>query len=71
MFSVFAQKRTAIPMIDYFPNYDNWKTTPPEEPEPVEYCHQCGAPMYEGDVLYTIDGGICEDCLRDDYRRIL
>ena len=24
--------------------------------------------MYEGDVIYTIDGGICEDCLNDRYR---
>lgn len=37
--------------------YDIWKTTPPEDPEPVDYCHQCGVPLYEGDAFYTIDGG--------------
>lgn len=50
--------------------YDEWKTTPPEE-EPVEYCSMCGCPMYAGDVLYTIDGGICEECLNDNYRETL
>ena len=53
------------------PGYDDWKTTLPEEPEPETYCIGFGAPLYEGDVLYTIDGGICEDCLRDLYRKIL
>ena len=57
--------------VDYFPNYDNWKTTPPEEPEPVEYCHQCGEPMYEGEPVYEFfDEGICEECLMK-HRRLL
>lgn len=43
--------------------YDFWKTTPPDEPEPVRKCNCCGVEMYDGDLLYTIDGGICEDCL--------
>ena len=51
-----------------FGNYDRWKTTPPEEPKPVAHCNMCGAPMWEGDVLYTIDGGICEVCLTENYK---
>ena len=53
------------------PEYDNWKTTLPDEPDPVAYCNSCGCPLYEGDVLYALDGGICEECLEDEYRRIL
>ena len=53
------------------PGYDEWKTTPPEEPEPETYCSACGSPLYEGDALYTVDGGICEDCLEDSYRKTL
>ncbi len=52
------------------PGYDEWKTTPPDDPEPVAYCAQCGDPIYEGDALYTIDGGICEGCLEDSYKRL-
>lgn len=51
--------------------YDIWKTTPPEDPEPVDYCNQCGVPLYEGDAFYTIDGGICEDCLECTYKEII
>lgn len=47
--------------------YDSWKTTPPDEPEPLRKCNCCGAEMYDGDLLYTIDGGICEDCLKARY----
>lgn len=54
--------------MEHIPNYDNWKTTPPDDPEPVMHCAICGEEMYEGDVLYTIDGGICEDCLEDNYK---
>lgn len=49
------------------PGYDAWKTTPPE-PKPDAHCSICGKPMWEGDVLYTVDGGICEDCLADNYK---
>lgn len=48
--------------------YDEWKNSVPEDPEPVGYCVQCGSPFYEGDVLYTIDGGICEDCMECTYK---
>ena len=51
--------------------YDHWKIIPPE-PEPVTYCSSCGAPMYEGEYLYTVDDEkLCEDCLNDMYRRML
>ncbi len=49
-------------------SYDEWKTTPPDDPEPVAHCNYCEAPINEGDVLYTIDGGICETCLNDNYK---
>ena len=52
------------------PGYDEWKTTPPDDPEPVTYCNICGGPIYEGDALFTIDGGICEDCLNDYYKEL-
>lgn len=51
--------------------YDEWKMIPPDDPEPETYCVQCGDPIYEGDVLYTIDGGICEKCLNDGYKKIV
>lgn len=54
--------------MEYIPNYDEWKTTPPDDPNPVAHCNHCGALLYEGDLLYTIDGGICERCLNDNYR---
>lgn len=54
-------------MMEHIPNYDNWKTTPPDDP-PVTHCSICEKEMYEGDVLYTIDGGICETCLDENYR---
>ena len=54
--------------MEHLPNYDNWKTTPPEESKPVTHCNTCERPLWEGDVLYTVDGGICEDCLADSYK---
>ena len=54
--------------MEHIPNYDNWKTTPPDDPEPVTHCSRCGDPLYEGDVLYGIDGGICERCLDENYK---
>lgn len=50
------------------PNYDEWKTTPPDEKEPLVKCNCCGDEIPEGEVIYTIDGGICERCLNDNYR---
>ena len=38
------------------PGYDDWKSTPPDDPEPVTYCSGCGAPLYEGDYL-------CQRCI--------
>lgn len=42
-----------------------------KETDPVEYCTQCGEPLSEDDALYTVDGGICEDCLEDQYTRLV
>ncbi len=52
-------------------NYDNWKTTPPDEPRPIGKCSFCGKDLFEGDHIYTIDGFICEACLEDNFGRIL
>jgi len=58
--------------MESIPGYDDWKTTPPDDPEPVTTCKCCGVPLYEGDYLYTVNGDhLCEDCLNDMYRRIL
>lgn len=57
--------------MEYIPGYDAWKTTPPDDPDPVAYCNCCGCGLYEGDVVYTIDGGICEECLNDRYREFV
>ena len=35
--------------MEHIPGYDAWKTTSPDDPEPVEHCDICGAPIYEGD----------------------
>ena len=54
------------------PGYDEWKTTPPEEAKPKAYCSHCDKDLYEGDALYDINGEYwCEDCLDDEFRRIL
>lgn len=54
--------------MEHIPGYDDWKTTSPEYEKPVTRCNSCGCGLYDGDVIYTIDGGICEDCLNDRYR---
>lgn len=56
--------------MESIPGYDDWKTSPPES-KPVAYCAICGDELYEGDVLYTVNGGICERCLNDHYREVL
>ncbi len=43
--------------------YDGWKEIQKQDPEPATYCVQCGVPLYGEDALYTVDGGMCEDCL--------
>ena len=51
--------------------YDAWKTNE-EETKAVCCCEYCGRALYEGDVLYTVNGEkMCEDCLNDEYRRLL
>ena len=53
--------------MERIPNYDAWKTTPSKDPDAVRTCAHCGAEMFEGDLLYAIDGGICEECLKSEY----
>lgn len=53
------------------PEYDDWKTSPPES-KPLRICCSCGAELYEGDFIYDISGEIlCEDCIKDAYGVIL
>lgn len=53
------------------PGYDEWKTTLPEEAQPVMHCNSCDSPLYEGDSFYEIDGGICEECMKNTYKKIV
>ena len=47
--------------------YDDWKTSLPDEPEPIAFCDSCGAELYEGDYLYTINGEkLCEGFTRTE-----
>ena len=57
--------------MEHIQGYDNWKTTPTEEIKPVTYCACCKDPLYEGEALYAIDGGICESCLNDNYKTLV
>ena len=58
--------------MESIPGYDDWKTTPPDDPEPASVCDCCGREVYEGDYIYTIDGErLCEDCLNANYRRVV
>lgn len=57
--------------MEHIPGYDDWKTTPPDDPEPASYCDICGEPLYEGDGITDIDGiNWCDNCLKEQ-RRIL
>lgn len=59
-------------MSECIKGYDDWKTALPDEPEPVAKCSCCECNLYEGDYLYMVDGDyLCEDCLNDQYRRML
>ncbi len=63
-------------MIEPIPNYDDRKTTPPDEPEAKGYCTICGQPFWEGDAIYAVDGGRCYlrrrwVCLRNVFERKL
>lgn len=57
--------------MEQIPNYDEWKLDSGQEVEPECYCNGCGCPLYDGDVLYTLDGGICDDCLDAEYKEVL
>lgn len=45
---------------------DIWKTTPPDDEEPVMDCDECEQPIYEEEYYYEFHGEIfCEDCVRN------
>lgn len=48
--------------MEHIPNYDNWKTTPPDDPDTTR-CVKCGTEIYKIDSLRTEEGYMCEDCL--------
>ena len=58
--------------MEHIPGYDEWKTSEPEEPAVITKCDMCGAELYTGDSLFTVNGErLCEDCLNDMYREVL
>lgn len=58
--------------MENIPGYDEWRTTPPDEPDPAGYCDICGTPVYEGDYLTDICGEKwCDDCLNDRLRKTI
>ncbi len=49
-------------MFEYLPE----RPLEPPEDTPVAYCDYCGGEIYEGEVVYNIDGRLIhEDCLHD------
>lgn len=56
-----------MPFRDPWANYDNWKTSPPEDYEEVFcYCEHCDGEIYMGEeYIRTADGSVHEDCFRD------
>ena len=58
--------------MEHIPGYEEWKTSAPEEPAVITKCDMCGAELYTGDSLFTVNGErLCEDCLNDMYREVL
>jgi hypothetical protein len=45
-------------------SYDDWKTSPPDEPITIGECVQCKEELYAGDDVYQVEGGILhqEEC---------
>ena len=44
-------------------SYDEWKLNPPEPPESLLKCDQCGAEFQPGDRIYEIEcENLCENC---------
>lgn len=41
--------------MELIPGYDDWKTSPPEDPDPIAYCARCEAPLWEGDVMIRLN----------------
>ena len=50
--------------MEYIPGYDNWKTTPPDDPDTVR-CVKCGNDTYKVDSLRTVGGYLCEYCMEE------
>lgn len=55
--------------MENIPGYDEWKTTPPDEPEVLAICWKCGEPIFnEKECIEDFVGHAwCEDCLKDMY----
>ena len=66
--------------MESIPGYDDWKTTPPDDPEPASVCDCCGKYLCDFAGRHyllpanrrDINGeNLCEVCLNKMYRRIL
>lgn len=57
--------------MEHIPGYGTWKTIPPEDPDPVYMCEDCGGGIFEGDRYYSVNGEIlCEECMEEKYKRL-
>lgn len=51
-------------------NYDQWKTSSPDDEPPVHYCNKCKGEIYVDEIYYDFgDGPVCESCV-DDCRHV-
>ena len=48
------------------PQYDAWKTSPPDEGDTKCKCSQCEEELFEGDDYWEFDDEIyCEECAKE------
>jgi DNA-directed RNA polymerase subunit RPC12/RpoP len=52
--------------------YDSWRLSEPPEPEVLDYCAECGAEIFRGDEVLSVDDGlICKECFLEYAKRVL
>ena len=45
---------------------DRWLTTPPDDPETILHCRECGTEIYPGERIYRLDDDIyCSECANE------
>ena len=59
--------------MESIPGYDDWKTTPPDDPEPASVCDCCGKYLWESAPIYLAIHGesLSAICLSKLSRRTL